>query len=249
VTPNDVTGVAVESLAHQLRIKRSELMIVELEAVALRLFDQRGFKDVTVDEIVSEAHISARTFYRYFPNKEDVLQVQIDRRSRNLRAALSARPASEEPVESLRLALAEMLATEDPELVRRWIAIIIANPSVLNSVIGGIQLKIQRVIAEFLGDRLGLPSDSLVPTMMAAASGGVIQAAHVDWYFNGGDLASKVSEAFSVLEQGPLRNRFTPAEPKRRRDPPKAHPTSAQHSIEHPGEPGHPVQDRPARRT
>ena len=92
---------------------------------------------------------------------------------------------------------------EDPDLVRRWIAIIIACPSVLNSVLGGIQLKIQRVIAEFLGDRLGLSSDALVPTMMAAAAGGVIQAAHVDWYLNGGDLAAKVSEGFTVLEQGP----------------------------------------------
>jgi AcrR family transcriptional regulator len=230
VTPNDVTGVAVESLAFQLRIKRSELMIQELEAVALRLFDQRGFKDVTVDEIVAEAHISARTFYRYFPNKEDVLQVQIDRRSRNLRAALSVRPASEEPVESLRLALTEQLATEDPELVRRWIAIIIASPSVLPSVLGGIQLKIQRVIADFVGDRLGLPGDALVPTMMAAAAGGVIQAAHVDWYLNGGDLAAKVSEAFAALEQGrigPLRNRRTPAEPTRPRAPRKQSNISA----------------------
>lgn len=218
MTPNDVTGLAVESLAVQLRMKRSELMIQELEAVALRLFDQRRFKDVTVDEIVSEAHTSARTFYRYFPNKEDVLQVQIDRRSKNLRVALSARPASEEPLESLRLALAEVLATEDPELVRRWIAIIIANPSVLNSILGGIQLKIQRVIAGFLGDRFGLPSDALVPTMMAAASGGVIQAAHVDWYFNGGDLAAKVSEAFSVLEQGESVHFETDSHPPSRDD-------------------------------
>jgi len=224
VTPKAVSGLGVESLALQLRMKRAELMIQELEAVALRLFDQRGFKDVTVDEIVSEARISVRTFYRYFPNKEDVLQVQIDRRSRNLRGALSARPADEEPLESLRLALAEVLATEDAALVRRWIAIIIANPSVLNSVIGGIQLKVQRVVAEFLGDRLGLPSDALLPTMMAAASGGVIQAAHVDWYVNGGDLAAKVSEAFSALEQGgigPLRNGLTPTEPTQRRAPRK----------------------------
>jgi AcrR family transcriptional regulator len=224
VTPKDITGPAVESLALQMRMKRSELMIQELEAVALRLFDQRGFKDVTVDEIVSEAHTSARTFYRYFPNKEDVLQAHIDRRSTNLRAALAARPASEEPLESLRLALGEVLATEDPELVRRWIAVIIASPSLLNSVLGGIQVKIHRVIAEFLGDRLGLPSEGLVPTMMAAASGGVIQAAHVDWYLNGGDLAAKVSEAFSVLEQGrigPLRNRLAPPEPTPRRTPRK----------------------------
>ena len=249
MTPKDVKSLAVESLALQLRKKHSELMIQELEAVALRLFDQRGFKDVTVDEIVSEVHISARTFYRYFPNKEDVLQVQIDRRSRNLRAALSARPASEEPLESLRLALAEVLATEDPELVRRWIAIIIANPSVLNSVLGGIQLKIQRVIAEFLGDRLGLPSDALVPTMMAAASGGVIQAAHVDWYVNGGDLAAKVSEAFSVLEQVSVHSDRSTRRADTTPRSPKAHPTSALQSIEHRWSWAIPVQDRSVRRT
>jgi hypothetical protein len=136
-----------------------------------------------------------------------VLQLQIDRRSRNLRAALSARPATEESLASLRLALAEVLATENPELVRRWIAIIITSSSVLNSVLGGIQLKIQRVVAEFLGDRLGDPSNGFVPTVLAATSGGVIQASHADWYVNGGDLVAKVSEAFSVLEHdriGPL---------------------------------------------
>jgi TetR/AcrR family transcriptional regulator, regulator of mycofactocin system len=202
VRPDEVNGAAPESLALQLRVKRSELMVQEIEAAALRLFDQRGFRDVTVDEIASEAHISARTFYRYFPNKEDVLQVQIDRRSSSLRAALSTRPADEEPLESLRLALAEQLATEDATLLRRWIATIAACPSVLDSVLGGIQRKTQRVIAEFFGERLGLPSQSLVPTMMAAASGGIIQAAHVDWYVNGGDLAAKVSEGFTVLEQG-----------------------------------------------
>jgi AcrR family transcriptional regulator len=209
VTPENVKGLAADSLVVQLRMKRSELMVQELEAVALRLFDQRGFKDVTVDEIASAAHISARTFYRYFPNKEDVLQVQIDRRSTRLRAALSERPASEEPLESLRLALADQLATEDMELLRRWIAIVAASPAVLNAVLGGIQLKIQRVIAEFFGARLGVPSDALIPTTMAAASSGIIQAAHIDWYLNGGDLITKVSEAFSVLEQGrigPLRN-------------------------------------------
>ena len=39
VTLKDVKGPAAESLALQLRVKRSELMVQELEAVALRLFD------------------------------------------------------------------------------------------------------------------------------------------------------------------------------------------------------------------
>ena len=143
--------MATESLALQLRMKRSEMMVEEVEGVALRLFEQRGFGQVTVEEIALEAHISARTFYRYFPAKEDVFQVQINRRSQGLRAALTARPADEPPLQSVRLALSQELAAEDPEVLRRWIAVIQATPAVLNGVLGGIQLKIHRVFAEFFG--------------------------------------------------------------------------------------------------
>jgi len=194
--------LATQSLAAQLRVKRSEMMLSELEAVALRLFEERGFDEVTVDEIASEAGISVRTFYRYFPAKEDVLQVKIDRRSEALRVALAARPADEPPLRSLRLALEEVVATEDPELLRSWITVIAATSTLVRSVLGGIQLKSHRVIAEFLADRLGLPSDALVPTMLAAAAGGVIQATQTQWYFRGGDLVMSFSEGLAVLERG-----------------------------------------------
>jgi AcrR family transcriptional regulator len=194
--------LVTQSLALQLREKRSAMMASELEAVALRLFDARGFGEVTVEEIASDAHISVRTFYRYFPSKEDVLQLQIDRRSEALRAALVARPADEPPLHSLRLALEEVVAAEDTELLRRWIAVIAATPGVVKGVLGGIQLKGQRVIADFFGARLGLPGDDLVPTMLAAAAGGVIQASQTRWYFQGGDLATALSQGLDVLERG-----------------------------------------------
>ncbi len=191
-----------QSLASQLRAKRSEMMMSELEAVALRLFDERGFPNVTVEEIALEAHISVRTFYRYFAAKEDVLQLRIDRRSEALRATLSARPAGESPVRSLRVALEEEFSAVDPVLLRRWIAVIADTPNVMKSVVGAIQLKIHPVIAEFFGSRLGLPVDALVPTMLAAAAIGVIQAAHTQWYVHGGDFATTMSESLAVLERG-----------------------------------------------
>jgi TetR/AcrR family transcriptional regulator, regulator of mycofactocin system len=191
-----------ESLALQLRAKRSEMMASELEAVALGLFEARGFAEVTVEEIASEAHISVRTFYRYFPAKEDVLQLQIDRRSEALRAALSARPVDEAPLHSLRMAWQDVVSAEDTKLVRRWITVVAATPSVVRGVLGGIQLKSQRAIAEFFGARMGLPADDLVPTMLAAAAGGVIQAAQTRWYFQGGDMSTAFSDALDVLERG-----------------------------------------------
>jgi len=193
--------LATESLAQQVRVKHSEMMLLELEAIALQLFEERGF-DITVEEIASRAQISIRTFYRYFPAKEDVLQLRIDRRSEGLRTALAARPADEPPLHSLRVALEEVVAAEDPELLRRWTAVVAATPSVLKGVLGGLQLKRNQVIAEFLGARLDLPPDALVPTMLAAAVGGVIQAAQTQWFVRSGDLATAIAEGLEVLERG-----------------------------------------------
>jgi len=193
--------LASQSLAGQLRLKRSEMMMGELEAVALRLFAERGF-DVTVEEIASAAQVSVRTFYRYFPTKEDVLQLRIERRSALLRDALASRPDDEAPLHSIRVALAEVVSAEDPEHVRRWIAVIAATPSVLKGVLGGIQLKSQRVMAEFFGARLDLPADDVVPTMLAAAVGGVIMAGQTRWFVHGGDLVSAITDGLEVLERG-----------------------------------------------
>lgn len=193
--------MATQSLARQLTAKRSEMMTLQLEAVALRCFEERGF-DITVDEIATEARISVRTFYRYFPAKDDVLQVRIEQRSDALRAALALRPAAEPPLHSLRVALEDVLSAEDTDLLRRWTVVVAATPHVLKGVLGGIQLKGHRVIAEFFGARLGVPSDALIPTMLAAAVGGVIQAAQTQWFFTGGDLTTAISEGLQVLERG-----------------------------------------------
>ena len=184
-------------------------MASELEAVALRLFEERGFGEVTVEEIASEAHISVRTFYRYFPTKEDVLQLQIDRRSDALRAALSARPADEATA-----ALAPPRAGGSRVRGGHGAASTLDRRDRGHSRVccgacsAGIQLKGHRVIAEFFGARLGMPSDSLVPTMLAAAAGGVIQAAQTHWYYPRwglGDGRSPKASTYSRAVSAPIR--------------------------------------------
>ena len=63
-------------------------------------------------------------------------------------------------------------------------------------------LKTHPMIAGFFASRLDLPDDALVPTMLAAAAVGVIQAATTQWFFRGGDLVSAMSESLAVLESG-----------------------------------------------
>jgi AcrR family transcriptional regulator len=44
---------------------------------ARRLFNKRGFADVTIDEIMSEAGLTHGGFYKHFPAKEDLYSVAV----------------------------------------------------------------------------------------------------------------------------------------------------------------------------
>jgi AcrR family transcriptional regulator len=189
------------SLAERLQSKRAEMMTSEIERVALRLFEDRGFSKVTVEEIASQSDVSQRTFFRYFRSKENVLQVRVDHRAMALGEALAARPVSEPPLESVREALVEVLANEDIDLLRRWAGVVTANPDLLQGVLGGIQLKVQTVVAEFFAARLGSTPDALDVSVVAAAVSGMLQAASRNWAFEGGDLTEKISAGIDVLER------------------------------------------------
>ncbi|WP_375405833.1 TetR family transcriptional regulator [uncultured Amnibacterium sp.] len=47
--------------------------VARLSTAAIELFEGQGFEATTVDEITQRAGVSRRTFFRYFPTKEDVL--------------------------------------------------------------------------------------------------------------------------------------------------------------------------------
>lgn len=52
---------------------RTERTRQRLQRCALTLFEERGFDDVTVEEVARAAGVSHMTFYRHFPTKESVV--------------------------------------------------------------------------------------------------------------------------------------------------------------------------------
>lgn len=177
-------------------------MAQTLEAAALRLFDEHGFAAVTVDMIAKDVGVSSRTFYRVFPTKEDVFQLWIDRRSATLRQALAARPLDEPAFLAVRRGIEAQVATEDLDHLMRWISVVAQNPDVMASVLGGIQIKNEGVIAEFIASRIGAAPDDLVPMLMAGAFGRGLLDANARWYASGGDLRACVSTSLDVLQKG-----------------------------------------------
>src|ERR1700759_1855624 len=60
--------------------ERRERISRQYERGALELFAEQGYPDVTMDDIAEELGVSARTLFRYFPSKEDIV-LGVPRRS------------------------------------------------------------------------------------------------------------------------------------------------------------------------
>lgn len=91
--------------APTLRERTRSAMRDEVALVAIGLFAEHGFDAVTTTQIASAAGISPRSFFRYFPTKEDVLLGSLHEAGLRVRDALTARPAGEGPWDALRHAL------------------------------------------------------------------------------------------------------------------------------------------------
>jgi AcrR family transcriptional regulator len=66
-----------------------------LKDAAMDLFSRQGFDGTTVEEIADACEVSPRTFFRYFPTKEDVLFADTEARRERLLEGLSDQPAGD----------------------------------------------------------------------------------------------------------------------------------------------------------
>ena len=76
----------------------------QIARTAIDLFEARGVDDVTVDDIVTAAGTSARTFHRYFTAKEETVLVDSAAHGHLVADELS-RPAAGDPWPALRQSL------------------------------------------------------------------------------------------------------------------------------------------------
>ena len=56
-----------------LRERRRVRVKLMVQAEALKLFADKGYEQTTIDDIAHASAMSPRTFFRYFPTKEDVV--------------------------------------------------------------------------------------------------------------------------------------------------------------------------------
>jgi AcrR family transcriptional regulator len=200
-----VTGEGREP-AVGLRERHRRRTAAQLEEVALRLFAERGFDAVTVDNIAAEAEVSRRTFFRYFASKEDVLLSDHPRRLAELRAALEARPPGEPVLTALRHALLSMSGgyEEERERLLRRARIMAGTPSLQARSLGH-QRAWEQALTDLVAARLGVdPAGDLRPGVVAATTLAAMRVAWAAWLAGGGEahLPTLVAEALDLLDGG-----------------------------------------------
>jgi AcrR family transcriptional regulator len=92
--------------------KKSETRRALIDA-AIDLFAEHGFEQTTVDEVAAAVGVSARTFHRYFPRKEDVILADSAERLVHFRDRLAHHVGAPSPLESVRLVVAEAAVAHD----------------------------------------------------------------------------------------------------------------------------------------
>lgn len=160
----------------------------EVSLVALRLFDDRGFDAVSMDDVAEAAGISRRSLFRLFPSKAALVWGGLDEFVDRFTTALAERPADESADEALRAAYVVGATFPDRQVgvTRRRLRVIRSTPS-LELVGAATVAALTDRITVFVAERDGARVDDLDVAVRANALAAAASAALTWWALHGGD--------------------------------------------------------------
>jgi AcrR family transcriptional regulator len=113
-----------------LAARKKERTRQQLAQAAAQLFYQRGYDATTIDDIVTAVDVSPRTFFRYFPTKEDLVVALGQTGMGAFLDALAERPAGEALLTSVQEAIENAFALpwQDTTRVRSFLSLLHDTP-------------------------------------------------------------------------------------------------------------------------
>ncbi len=188
-----------------LRERKKQRTEQAIRAAALRLVAERGFDQVTTDDIAADVEVSKTTFYRYFESKEDAVLGKPTENVDKIQAALDARPASEPALLAVRNALMSFIdgVDHDRDAVLLRGRIIRETPSLMARNLEH-QAAWEAMLADFVGSRLAdEPDAELRARVVAAIVVATLRATLDHWRDTGGrdDLHELMGTTLSMLAE------------------------------------------------
>jgi AcrR family transcriptional regulator len=188
-----------------LRARKKAATEAALQDAALRLFVEKGYDATTIEEIVAEADVSRRTFFRYFGSKEEVIFKEGPHDLEALRRLLRERPKNEPALATLKHATVGFVRYLEARraTILQFIAVIRNSPS-LNARAAEIMGGWSAAVAEELATRCGTQVD-MKRRLLGSLAIAAIAAGVQDWSEDPRvKLDEAVAQAFVPAEEGTL---------------------------------------------
>ena len=186
-----------------LRSLTRKTVRAQIAETAWSVFAERGFDDVTVNEVAAATGISRASFFRYFSSKEEAVFVALEAMGAEIATALEMRPPQEDPWEALRNAFFDAATPNYKSNPARSLArlnLTRETPSLRAHQLER-QAQWRDLIGPVLAVRTGLdPGDVRIDALVGAAQA-ALDAATEKWALSGGelDLAVLIDEAFAAI--------------------------------------------------
>ncbi|MDP9844818.1 TetR/AcrR family transcriptional regulator [Streptosporangium lutulentum] len=139
---------------------------------AASLFRDRGYDEVTVDEIAAVAQVSKKTVFNHFPTKEDLVFYRADEREAMSLAAVRERPAGVSILDSFRQLCSEQVGLipgirRDLARPRGFFDLVNDNPS-LQRKMYEVNAHLMSTLAEALAAEAEAETDDPIPAIVAS---------------------------------------------------------------------------------
>jgi len=94
-----------------LRQRKKDATHQAITDAAWELFAEKGYEETSVNDIAERANVAPRTFFRYFPTKEDVIYPEFEEMLQRVRDEFFRRPPDEPLMTSLITSMQTMTDT------------------------------------------------------------------------------------------------------------------------------------------
>ncbi len=142
-----------------LRERQRAQIRADIRRAAFRLFIERGYDDVTTEEIASAAGVSPRTFFRHVPTKEELLLAPLRHGGAAIVSLLEDRPATESPDVALVNAIVVRTRSFDRADCEEWREALLVAPGLLDKVTLHTPADKERA-TKLIGERMGANPDT-----------------------------------------------------------------------------------------
>ncbi|HEY4461641.1 MAG TPA: TetR family transcriptional regulator [Streptosporangiaceae bacterium] len=184
-----------------LRERKKQATRRALHDAALRLALERGLEHLTAEEISAAADVSVRTFFNYFPSKEqailgdDMFGVDEERAT----ALMASADSVLDGLYDVAIAIAAESATRREQVLMRW-QLMERYPALLPRIFARLE-QFEKVLASAVAARTGDDPGDAYPQLMAAIAMAGMRTAVQRWTAGHRDhpLEHHMDEVFGLL--------------------------------------------------